>query len=192
MEVLIGDPDPLSTQVWGAPRIGPLFVRSMASHLTSGGLSPPRTDGRAQLVALEPPFCMAGGRAQMGLSPPPHSPSKGQEAGSSLLSDETSTQGSLSLMKGSLCGVGRPLAKDKTSVCPPSLARGWGLPLGWLAGWGWAQVRSLLPFSIFPSPSQSCSACLGPLLVLPSTQGVLALLPPSEWGAPGLGQPSGW
>lgn len=53
-------------------------------------------------------------------------------------------------MKGSLCGAGRPLAKDKTTVCPPSLARGWGLPLGWPAGWGWAQVCSLFPFSIFP------------------------------------------
>lgn len=31
-------------------------------------------------------------------------------------------------MKGSLCGAGRPLAKDKTAVCPPSLARAWGLP----------------------------------------------------------------
>lgn len=77
MEVLIGDPDPPSTEVWGAPRIGPLFVRPMASHLTSGGLSPPRTDGGAQLVALEPSFCMAGGRAQMGLSPPPPLPQQG-------------------------------------------------------------------------------------------------------------------
>lgn len=79
----------------------------------------------------------------------PHPPSKGTGWAPSL-SDETPAQGSLSLMKGSLCGAGRPLAKDKTTVCPPSLARGWGLPWGWPAGWGWAQVRSLYPFSISP------------------------------------------
>lgn len=59
--------------------------------------------------------------------------------------------------------------------------RGWGLPLGWLTGWGWAQVRSLLPFSIFPV---SITACPGPLPVLPSMRGVLTL---RVGGAPGLG-----
>lgn len=108
---------------------------------------------------------MALGPAQIGFSPPhpppSDSPSKGQGAGSSLLSDETSTRGSLSLMKGSLCGAGRPLAKDKNSVCPPSLARDWGLPLGWLMGWGWAQVRSVLPFSIFPVSITELLSLLG-------------------------------
>lgn len=148
-------------------------------------LAPGQMEGLQQ-AASEPPLFLALGPAQIGLgTPAPCSPSKGQEAGSPLLSDETSARGSLSLMKGSLCGAGRPLAKDKTAVCPPSLARGWGLPLDWLAGWGWAQVRSLLPFSIFPAsvpgaaqpawgPCQSCPQC-----------GVSS---PSERGAPGLGQ----
>lgn len=133
---------------------------------------------------------MALGPAQIGLSAPPPPlrpdfPSKGQEAGSSLLSDETSTQGSLSLMKGSLCGAGRPLVKDKTSVCPPSLARVWGLPLGWLTGWGWAQVRSLLPFSIFPVSITELLSLPGPP---PGPALNVGCPQPLTWGgAPGLG-----
>ena len=143
-----------------------------------------------QQAASEPPLFLALGPAQIGLgTPAPCSPSKGQEAGSPLLSDETSARGSLSLMKGSLCGAGRPLAKDKTAVCPPSLARGWGLPLGWLAGWGWAQVRSLLPFSIFPaSVPGAAQPAWGPLPVLPSMRGVLAL----RAGGPRPGPVCGW
>ena len=152
-------------------------------------LAPGQMEGLQQ-AASEPPLFPALGPAQIGLgTPAPCSPSKGQEAGSPLLSDETSARGSLSLMKGSLCGAGRPLAKDKTAVCPPSLARGWGLPLGWLAGWGWAQVRSLLPFSIFPaSVPGAAQPAWGPCPSCPQC-GVSS---PSERGGPGPGPVCGW
>lgn len=82
---------------------------------------------------------------------------KGMGGGSPPLSDETPAQGSLSLMKGSLCGAGRPLAKDKTSVCPPSLAWGWGPPLR-LAG-GVGVGTGVHPP---PVPPVSCSAAAPP------------------------------
>lgn len=108
-----GDPDPLSALAWGRRERGP-----------SWGLSRPGAGGGASDSCLGASFFPGAGPAQIGLSTPaPSSSSKGQEAGSPLLSDETSAQGSLSPMKGSLCGAGRPLAKDKTAVCPPSPRR---------------------------------------------------------------------
>jgi hypothetical protein len=89
-----------------------------------------------------------------GLSSPP----KGTRGGSPPLSDETPGQDSLCLMKGSLCGAGRPLAKDKTAVCPPSLVWGWGPPLGLAGGVG-------VGTGVHPSPSPSLSSnsvCPGP------------------------------
>lgn len=133
----------------------------------------PWGSGRAFAGSLEASIFTALGPAYIGLSPPTPIPSvKGQEAGRPPLSDETPAQGSLSLMKGSLCGAGRPLAKDKTAVCPPSLARGWGLPqAGWRGGGGHRCAPSCLsPSSL--SPSQSCSG-LRPLPGLPPTLGVL-------------------
>lgn len=52
---------------------------------------------------------------------------------------------------------------------------GWGLPSGWPAGWGWAQVRSLFPFPILPVSITELLHCRDPLPVLPLTQGVLTL-----------------
>lgn len=119
----------------------------------------------------------------------PSLPQQGDRRPGPPLSDETPAQGSLSLMKGSLCGVGRPLAKDKTAVCPPSRAQGWGLPSDWPVEWGWAQVRSPFPFPTFPLFSFAELLCLlGPLWSLPRP-GVSS---PSQPGAPSPGQFCCW
>lgn len=109
---------------------------------------------------------------------PPTPLARGQEAGRPPLSDETPAQGSLSLMKGSLCGAGRPLAKDKTTVCPPSLAGAGASPRAGQQGGGRHRCApsSLAPSSL--SPSQNCSTGLGPSRSC-LHQGVLA----PDWGA---------
>lgn len=126
------------TQV--APEQGP-SVQPKASLLTS--LSP-RQVKQLQQAPWRPPFCTVLSPAGIGLSSPP----KGTRGWRPPLSDETPAQGSLSLMKGSLCSTGRPLSKDKTAVCPLSLVWGWGPPLRLADGWGWVQVHSRLP--LFP------------------------------------------
>lgn len=147
-------------------------MRPLPSSLTSPS---PRQVEQSQQAPWRPPFCTVLSPAGIGLSSPP----KGTRGWRPPLSDETPAQGSLSLMKGSLCSTGRPLAKDKTAVCPPSLVWGWGPPLRLADGWGWVQVHSGLP--LFPHlPAQSAP----PPAPLP-THGHLAL----ECGSLSLGQP---
>ena len=105
-------------------------------------------------------------------------PPKGTRGWRPPLSDETPAQGSLSLMKGSLCTTGRPLAKDKTAVCPPSLVWGGGPPRRLAVGWGWVQVHSGLP--LFPHLPTQPAPPPGPLPTHPHH----AL----ECGSPSLGQ----
>lgn len=175
-----GDPDPLSAQDWGVPGIGPLLV-PLASHLTTQSLSP---QGQVEAFQLAP------------LGPAPkgprllHSPSKGTGGRRPPLSDETPAQGSLSLMKGSLCGEGRPLAKDKTAVCPPSRAHRAGASprTGWWSGGG---HRCAPPSLSPPSPLFSVTellCLLGPLWSLPQP----GASSPSQPGAPSPGQFCCW
>lgn len=147
-------------------------MQPIPSPLTSA--SPMQVE-QLQQAPWRPPFCTVLSPAGIGLSSPP----EGTRGWRPPLSDETPAQGSLSLMKGSLCSTGRPLAKDKTAVCPPSLVWGWGPPLRLADGWGWVQVHSGLP--LFPHLPAQPAPPPGPL----PTHGHLAL----ECGSPSLGQP---
>ena len=88
-------------------------------------------------------------------------------------------------MKGSLWGAGRPLAKDKTSICPPSLAQGGGLPPGWPAGEGGGHRCALFPLPIFPISLTEGPLQLPrhPLPVWPPTQGIHGF-----WASPAVGR----
>lgn len=109
-------------------------------------LSVSQAGEQLQQVPWRPPFCTVLSLAGIGLSSPP----KGTRGWRPPLSDETPAQGSLSLMKGSLCSTGRPLAKDKTAVCPLSLVWGWGPPLMLADGWGWYRCTlGSLSFLVF-------------------------------------------
>lgn len=147
-------------------------VQPIASPLTSPS---PRQVKQLQQAPWRPPFYTVLSPAGIGLSSPP----KGTRGWRPPLSDETPAQGSLSLMKGSLCSTGRPLAKDKTAVCPLSLVWGWGPPLRLADGWGWVQVHSGLP--LFPCLLAQSAPPPSPL----PTQGHLAL----AYESPGLSQP---